>query len=139
MRTMSAVVITAVLAAGMGACGSGSGSTTPTPPVARPSSTATLEILSPQPGATITGTEVAVKLELTGGRITTVVSTKLTPYQGHIHVKLDGRTITLLGTLEETVTDLTAGDHVVEAEFVAADHGPFDPRVVTQVTFTVTT
>ena len=51
------------------------------------------------------------------------------------HLKLDGQTITLLGGLEETVTGIEPGQHVIEAEFVAADHGPFDPRVLSQVTF----
>jgi hypothetical protein len=127
-----------VVAVTLVACGSGGGGgDSPTPPVTRPSSTAKLSILSPEPGAVIHGSEVLVKLDLTGGKITTVVSTDLKPDEGHIHLKLDGRTITLLGTLEATVTDLQPGDHVIEAEFVAADHGPFDPRVVTQVTFTV--
>jgi hypothetical protein len=32
---------------------------------------------------------------------------------------------------------LSPGDHTLEAEFVAADHGPFDPRVVVHTTFTI--
>jgi hypothetical protein len=79
---------------------------------------------------------VTVKLKLDGGRITKIVSKNLQPDVGHIHVRLDGRTITLLGSLTEPVP-VTPGGHVIEAEFVAADHGPFNPRVIAAVTFTV--
>ena len=34
------------------------------------------------------------------------------------------------------LTALSPGHHTLEAEFVAADHGPFDPRVAASVTFT---
>jgi hypothetical protein len=127
------------LALGLAACSSSPSpnSSTTVLPSARPSSTGVLTILSPQPGEVITGTSVDVKLQLTGATITKVVSTNLKPDEGHIHLKLDGVTITLLGSLEETVPNLTPGDHVIEAEFVASDHGPFNPRVVAQVTFTV--
>jgi len=136
-RTMAALVV--ALAFGLAACSSSPSpsSSTTVPASARPSSTGVLTILSPQPGDVITGTSVDVKLQLTGATITKVVSTNLKPDEGHIHLKLDGTTITLLGSLEETVPNLTPGDHVIEAEFVASDHGPFNPRVVAQVTFTV--
>jgi hypothetical protein len=103
---------------------------------ARPSSTATLAIVEPQPGAVIQGSEVGVKLELNGGRITSQVSTRLEPDLGHIHLKLDGTTVTLLGSLAEVIPDVSPGQHVLEAEFVAVDHGPFDPRVISTATFT---
>jgi hypothetical protein len=135
----SRFVLAAVAALVLGACSSGSGSTdgTPTSPVTRPSSTATITIVSPKTGETIAGGSVHVKLDLQGGKITKVVSTNLKPNEGHIHLRLDGRTITLLGSLEETIPDVTPGPHLLEAEFVASDHGPFNPRVISSVTFTV--
>jgi len=33
--------------------------------------------------------------------------------------------------------DVEPGRHLLQAEFVAADHGPFDPRVRTSVAFQV--
>jgi hypothetical protein len=54
-----------------------------------------------------------------------------------MHLRLDGRTITLLGSLEEDIPGVTPGPHLLEAEFVASDHGPFSPRVISSVTFTV--
>ncbi len=120
----------------LAAC-SGGGTSGQGTPVPRPRSTATISILEPQPGATAQGGQVNVRLELKGGTITTVVSTDLQPNVGHIHLRLDGRTITLLGSLDETVPNVSPGQHVLEAEFVAVDHGPFDPRVISTVTFTM--
>jgi hypothetical protein len=37
---------------------------------------------------------------------------------------------------ELDVRSLAPGPHTLTAEFVAADHGPFDPRVIASVTFT---
>jgi hypothetical protein len=39
--------------------------------------------------------------------------------------------------LNERLPTLTPGQHLVQVEFVAADHAPFDPRVLTQAAFTV--
>jgi hypothetical protein len=118
------------------ACGSDGDGPTPTP-AARPSSTGRLELLAPQPGEVVRGDEVTVRLRLSGARVTTETTTQLTPDEGHIHLTLDGRLVTLLGGLEEHLTGLAPGQHVVQAEFVAADHGPFSPRVIQVVTFTV--
>jgi hypothetical protein len=35
------------------------------------------------------------------------------------------------------VSGLSPGEHTIEAEFVAADHSPFDPRIVAQTSFTI--
>ena len=105
-------------------------------PVERPTSTAELRIAEPVPGAVVPEGEVLVRLELEGGRITSQVTTELEPDVGHVHVRLDGRTITLLGGLEERIPEVEPGQHVLEVEFVAADHGPFDPRVLATVVFT---
>lgn len=136
MRTRFAAALV-VVAIGLVACDR-SGSDQASPPTApsRPRSTAQLSILTPEPGVTVSGGSIEVRLELEGGRITKEVSTNLKPDEGHIHLKLDGRTITLLGSLEETIPSVALGPHILEAEFVAADHGPFDPRVLATVTFT---
>jgi hypothetical protein len=39
--------------------------------------------------------------------------------------------------LNERLPRLTPGQHLVQVEFVAADHAPFDPRVLAQAAFTV--
>lgn len=102
----------------------------------RPRSTGALRILTPVPGETITGGTLHVRLQLTGATITPETSTHLTPDRGHIHLILDGRVVSMAYGVEQDVA-VTPGDHLLQAEFVATDHFPFNPRVVTSATFTV--
>jgi hypothetical protein len=109
-----------------------------TPSGPRPASTATLTIVRPIQGQRVTADQVEVVMGLTGGRIVASASTTLTPDTGHIHLSLDGKLISMTYGLVQVVDlgDATPGEHTLEAEFVAADHGPFDPRVMASVTFT---
>ena len=102
----------------------------------RPRSTAVLHILNPSPGATVSGRTLRVRLELKGARIIPQTSLDLTPDRGHVHLSLDGRVVSMAYGLEQDVA-VTPGDHLIQVEFVATDHFPFNPRVVTSVTFTV--
>lgn len=77
-----------------------------------------------------------LQVDLTGGRIVLQTSTNLAPDEGHLHLKLDGTLVSMTQGLVETV-EVTPGSHVVEVEFVANDHLPFDPRVLAAVPFTV--
>jgi hypothetical protein len=132
------VLVGAALAVMIAAAGCGSdGDSAPatTGPGARPSSTASISIEEPRPGETVTGDTVTVRVDLEGARLVRKVSTNLQPDEGHIHLRLDGETITILGDLTETIPDVAPGQHVLEVEFVAADHGFFDPRVVQVVSF----
>jgi hypothetical protein len=134
------VVALLVVAAAGGCTRGGDDGGTPRPdgatPVARPSSTAEIEILSPQPGEVIEGGRVQVEVGLTGAELLPRATTELAPDEGHMHIALDGETIDILAGLKETI-DVEPGTHLVEVEFAAGDHGPFDPRVVQSVTFTV--
>lgn len=129
-----------LLAAG---CGGKSGGNGPGPQATtttigqRPSSTAKLTILSPRNGQVVHGTTVDLKLQLQGARIVPVVSKDLRPDQGHVHVRLDGQLISMNYSLEEKIPDLKPGTHVIQVEFVATDHLPFDPRVLAQTAFQV--
>ena len=135
MRRLGIAVVALALCAV--ACSSKGYSPAPsTNSVARPRSTATLSILAPTSGAELTTRSVVVQLKLVGGTITKVVSTHIEPNVGHIHIRLDGVTITLLGSLTNPVP-VTPGNHIIQAEFVASDHGPFLPRVLTAVSFSV--
>lgn len=106
---------------------------------ARPASTATLTFAKPVPGRPVSGDELAVVLRLSGGRIISATSTDLRPDEGHIHLSLDGRLISMTyGTLQTVdLSGARPGTHELDAEFVAADHAPFDPRVTTSVRFEV--
>ena len=104
---------------------------------ARPSTSATLAFADPVAGASLTGDEVRVVLELRGGRVVDGAATDLAPDAGHVHLSLDGRLVSMTFGLVQVVDlrSVSAGAHTLEAEFVAADHAPFDPRVRTVVRF----
>jgi hypothetical protein len=105
---------------------------------ARPASTGKLSILEPKFGATIRGPNVTVRVKLTGARLIKAASREITPDTGHVHVVIDGKTATLLAGLEYTLKDVEPGEHLIRAEFAAADHGSFDPPVLADVRITVT-
>jgi hypothetical protein len=113
----------------------------PAPAGARPASTATMELMQPTDGQTVHGNELKVVMALPGGRIIDASSTTLTPDTGHIHLTLDGKLVSMTYGLVQVLNlrGLAPGLHTLEAEFVAADHGPFDPRVTATVTFTKAT
>jgi len=110
----------------------------PTIATVRPSTTARLEILSPRPGQEFQGdpADVPVTLRLTGGKIVAFTSSRLVPNEGHVHLILDGRLVSMTSSSDQTLP-LSPGTYRLEAEFVAVDHGPFDPPVTASVTFRV--
>jgi hypothetical protein len=116
---------------------------TPTPASsgARLTSTATLAIDEPSAGQPVPATEARFEVIMTldGGTIVDTASTTLTPDTGHIHLSLDGALVSMTYGLVQLVDirGLSPGEHTLEAEFVAADHGPFDPRVTARTTFTI--
>ena len=114
---------------------------TPTTSGARPASTATLGFDRPSSGQAIPGddAQLDVVMTLDGGRIVDAADTTLTPDTGHIHLSLDGRLVSMTYGLVQIVDirRLSPGEHTLEAEFVAADHGPFDPRVTARTRFTI--
>jgi hypothetical protein len=113
----------------------------PTPSGARPASTAMLAIDEPPSGQVVPANDAQLDVVMTldGGTIVETASTTLTPDTGHIHLSLDGTLVSMTYGLVQLVDirGLSPGEHTLEAEFVAADHGPFDPRVTAQTTFTI--
>ena len=140
-RTLaSRLALAAVAVVLLGACSSGGSTTstpTPTTLAARPTSTAKLSILAPRNGQTLSRHTPEVRLDLTGAKIVSQTTTRIRPDQGHIHLLVDGKLVTMNYGLNERLPSLTPGQHLVQVEFVAADHAPFDPRVLTQAAFTV--
>ena len=107
------------------------------PTLARPSTAARLTFASPRPDELVRGApaQIAVRLSLQGGKVVPFTSLHLVPGEGHIHLYLDGRLVAMTG-LEGYIT-APSGRHTLSAEFVAVDHGPFQPRVLARVTFEV--
>jgi hypothetical protein len=140
IRAAGAAVVFAALVLGMSACGgSSSASSTPTrtPSGARPSSTAKLAILSPKSGSVLHGSTVDVRLSLKDAHIVRATSTNLQPDEGHVHLILDGKLISMNYQLNNQITGVSPGHHLLQAEFVANDHFPFDPRVIAVSSFEV--
>jgi hypothetical protein len=135
MRLKAAVICGVVLALLSTACAGkddkGGSSAAP-----RPRSTATIKIASPMAGDVLEAGKVEVDLDLKGGRILKKASRNLTPDTGHIHLFLDGDVVSQTFKLSQTIT-VKPGRHLLMAEFVAADHGSFNPRPLDSITFEV--
>jgi len=120
-----------------------SGNPTPTHPTVpstgpRPSSPATVKIESPAQSATVQGATVHVVLRLEGGTIVPQTSTEIRPDEGHVHLYVNNVLVSMNYGLEQDLP-VQPGSTVLRAEFVAADHAPFSPRVWSdEVVFTVT-
>jgi hypothetical protein len=104
---------------------------------ARPSTSATLTIVAPKNGSVVHGSTVDLRLRLQGARIVQATSQNLRPDEGHVHVILDGKLVSMNYQLDDVLHDVAPGQHLLQAEFVANDHAPFDPRVIAVTSFTV--
>jgi hypothetical protein len=134
------VLIALASAALLGACsqpGTPAATAGSSPLGPRPSSPATVEIVQPASGATVTGTSVHVVLKLNGAEIVSATTTAIRPDQGHVHLYVDNILVSMNYGLEQDLP-VKPGTYVLKAEFVAADHAPFNPRVWSgEVFFTV--
>jgi hypothetical protein len=134
-------VVALAVALSASACGGGgeADGSTPSATVAteRPTSSAELSIASPRNGERVTGDAVRLEIDLQGAEVVEQTSTDLRPDEGHLHVMLDGTLVSMTSGTSQRLTDLTPGEHLLQVEFVANDHAPFDPRVLAAVTFEV--
>ena len=138
-RLVIAFGLTLALAACGGADdggGDGASGSTSTPSE-RPSSTAELSIVSPAVGEVVHGSTVDLRVKLQGAKLVPATTTDIVPDEGHLHVILDDKLISMTEGLEQSIPDVPPGEHRITVEFVASDHAPFDPRVVTVVAFEV--
>ncbi len=147
LRSARMVSVLLALCFLMAAC-SGGGSpdktSTPSPtipsydPSTRPSSPAVLKILEPKNGQVVHGTSTPLKMSLQNAKIVPATTTHIVGTQGHVHVILDNKLVSMTYGLKQTLGNLTPGTHLLRAQFVASDHAPFNPPVFAQaVTFTV--
>jgi hypothetical protein len=104
----------------------------------RPSSPATVEVVSPAPSTTVQGDTLHVVLRLNGATLVPQTTTDIRPDEGHVHLYVNNVLVSMNYGLEQDIP-IQPGTTVLKAEFVAADHAPFSPRVwSTEVVFTVT-
>lgn len=130
----SFAILLAALAVVLASCAP---SATPSPSITRPSSPAVITIDQPTAGETVSGTTVHVLLSLTGARIVSQTTTNIRPDEGHVHLYVDNVLVSMNYGLEQDLP-VHPGTYVLKAEFVAADHAPFNPRVMSaQTIFTV--
>ena len=142
MPKMSKLALIVATAFVLAACGSsddgGSGATGATAPSSdRPSSTAKLAIVLPKVGEVVHGSSVDLRVKLQDAKLVPATTTHIVPDEGHLHVILDDTLISMTRGLEQTIPDVAPGEHRIMVEFVASDHAPFDPRVVSVVAFEV--
>lgn len=101
----------------------------PEPQQERIASTAKMTIIEPAQGAVITGNKLRVRIALEGGEIIPQATQDIKPDEGHVHLSLDGKLSTMTYGLDQEI-DVTPGPHILQVEFVAGDHAPFQPRVI---------
>ena len=139
-RARAAVLLAAAL--GLAACSGGDGGSAEpaatTAVATRPSSPAKLTIETPRNGQTVHQDRPEVRLELVGAKIVNQTTTRVQGDEGHIHLLVDGKLVNMNYGLSQRLPELPPGQHVLQVEFVAADHAPFEPRVLTQAAFQVT-
>lgn len=111
------------------------------PSTARIASTARVEIISPKPGELVTGSFVDVVVALKGGRLVPAATTRLKPDEGHLHLSVDERLYSMTQGERQRVnlSGIAPGEHLLQVEFVAADHGPFSVPVIAVSTFRIGT
>lgn len=129
----------ALSACGGGGGGGGDGAASDAPSAAsaeRPTTTTRIQIEAPTPNQ-VTGPDVVARITLIGGRVVQRTTGKLTPDEGHIHVTVDGRLVSMTYQNEQEIKGLTPGPHSITAEFVAVDHAPFKNRPKAAVLFEV--
>ena len=126
-----------VAAPATGPASAGPGASAPAASGFRPSSPAIVAIVKPTSGESVTGTSVHVVVSLTGAQIVSATSTNVQPDQGHVHLYVDNVLVSMNYGLEQDLP-VHPGTYVLKAEFVAADHAPFSPRVWSpEILFTV--
>lgn len=125
-RKLKAALSVTLLATILGACNQ---SPERSPQAERIASTAKMTIVEPAQGAQITGPKMRVLISLEGGKIVPEATKDIKPDEGHMHLSLDGQLATMTYGLDQEI-EVEPGRHILQAEYVAGDHAPFNPRVI---------
>jgi hypothetical protein len=114
-------------------CGGSKAKTSPT--TNRPTTAARLQIVQPTANQ-VTGPNVTLVVNLIGARVVQPSQGTLRGDEGHIHVSVDGKLVSMTYGTSQPLPPLMPGQHIIQAEFVAIDHVPFKDRRIAAVIFT---
>ena len=135
LRILLLVTATAVISACGGSAGASPiGGYTPAT-LSRPESPVQVTLVSPTNGEVIQGTTVHVVVSITGGTVTPVYSTHISPTVGHVHLYMNNQLVYMTYTLHQDLPVNPGTLYSMYAEWVAADHFAFSPRDVTSKIF----
>jgi hypothetical protein len=98
--------------------------------------TASVEIIAPADGTVVGADSLTMAVDLRNAQLV-ATSRSVGTGKGHLHVSVDGSLLTMAGGLQTRVDlrPFKAGTHTLTVELVAADHGPFLPRVRDAISF----
>ena len=135
LRKVTLLAAVGTTLAGCGAAPAATPTFGPTRPAeaigTRPSSPAHIWFISPTANETVTGTILHIDVGISGAELTTSTSTHIVPTLGHIHLYTDNE-LTYMNYKPTLDLPVHAGlTYAIYAEFVATDHFPFNPRVLT--------
>ena len=124
-RTMALLISVVVVLAACTSSGSGAdpGSTTPATTGPRPASPAVVKIVEPKNGATEPASGAKLRVSLTGAKLTSVTSQDISSTEGHLHVSVDDRLISMTSGLTQTLPDLESGVRHPRVEVRQEDPG----------------
>jgi hypothetical protein len=94
----------------------------------RPSSPATLRVLSPTEGERFASNAVPLQVEVTGGEVAPASLGRIMDGKGHLQVRVDRILVTRAGNPVQ-VLQIPDGRHQIVVEYVAGDYLPFCPKV----------
>ena len=121
----------------LSACG-GAAASTSTPvggytpaTLSRPASPVQITLVSPTSGEVVHGSSVHVVVSITGGTVTPVYSTHISPKVGHVHLFMNSQLVYMSYALQQDLPVNPGAEYAMYAEWVASDHFPFSPRDVT--------
>ena len=97
----------------------------------RPPSSVQVKLISPTNGLVVHGTSVHVVVAVSGGTVTPVYSTHISPTVGHVHLYMNSQLVYMSYTLTQDLPVVPGAEYSIYAEWVASDHFPFDPRDLT--------
>jgi hypothetical protein len=87
-----------------------------------------LEVVSPTEGEVFNSTMVPFEVSVIGGRFAEETTLQNRPGEGHLHIAVDGRIISMTGEASGEI-HLASGTHVLTFDLSANDHSPFCPQV----------